>query len=381
MEKVVTARLVWYFEHNNLFNPSQSGFRQGRSTADHISRIYTDANIQLHNQGITKAIFIDLEKAFDMIWHDGLKQKLLKYGLNGHILNWISKFLANRTFQVNIESALSDTFHLENGTPQGSVISPILFDIMINDIPFTNKIESSLYADDCAIWASGRNESFINKYLQENVDILQKWCDTWGFQISHSKTQGINFTLKAKLLNTKLKLRKDNITFTDNIKFLGVTFDRRLTFKAHIKNVADRCNKLFNILKCLSGTSWGGGKDLLLLVYRGLIRSVMDYASFIYLNVSASNIQILHVELGELSVCLRHKLLNIVYAIKVINSNNHPSYKIFKNPVYTKYTTKLLTSIHQEYIDDINLPVSGFYIPPQPPWQVPRVNIDTSLTT
>ena len=120
---------------------------------------------------------------------------------------------------------------------------------MINDIPFTDKIQCSLYADDCAIWAGGRNKSVINGHLQENLNIMQKWCDMWGFKISHTKTQGIIFTRKLKLLKTSLTLGKDKIAFTDTVKFLGVTFDHRLTFKAHIKNIADRCNKRFNILK------------------------------------------------------------------------------------------------------------------------------------
>lgn len=402
MEKIITPRLTWFLESNSLLNLQQSGFRQGRCTSDHIARIYTAANHSLHSQELTKAIFIDIQKAFDMVWHDGLLTKLYDMGINGHMFNWISNFLSNRTFQVCVGSALSETFHLENGTPQGSVISPILFAIMINDIPFRQNIQYSLFADDLAIWDSGPDEKAINKNLQDNLNILIHWCEEWGFKISPSKTQGIVFTKKRKLLSDKLTLDLEPIIFTNKIKYLGVTFDRLLTFNAHVQDVVNKCNRRFNIIKCLAGTTWGTGKHSLLIVYRGLIRSILEYSCFIYANVSRSTfhkleliqnkclrlicgayrstpIPALHVELGELPLPLRFKFLNITYAIKCINAQSHPSKSVFDIPLHTIYPTTSLSEIYQEYVDRFDTSVAGLYVPPQPPWHLPKLNIDVNL--
>lgn len=402
MEKVITSRLVWYLESHGLFCDAQSGFRQGRTTHDHISKLYNDANIQLKHQGLMKAIFVDLEKAFDMVWHDGLLCKLDRLGVNGNMFNWIQKFLFRRTFQVMIGSSLSEEFILENGTPQGSVISPILFSIMVNDIPFDTTISKSLYADDVALWAIGADEADVNRKLQHNLNILSNWCDQWGFKISTKKTQAITFTRKRKRLDTRLILNGDVVTFTDEVKFLGVTFDKTLTFSSHIKSVIAKCNKRYNLLKCLSGTSWGASKETLLITYRGLIRSILDYASYIYTNISAKNRELLEriqnkslrlicgatpktpnsatqVDLGELPLKLRWDFLNIIYAIKVVESRTHPAYEAFRNIYHTNIPTKTLGLLYQTYVDSIDLPYICFRIPPQPPWHRPRVKVDTGL--
>ena len=102
------------------------------------------------NKGGTLAVFLDLEKAFDLMWREGLLLKLEKLGVRGKILKWIHSFLNNREAMVRVGSTLSDPVLLENGTPQGSVLSPLLFIVMMGDIPCqeTHGIRTSIFADD-----------------------------------------------------------------------------------------------------------------------------------------------------------------------------------------------------------------------------------------
>ena len=102
---------------------------------------------------------MDIEKAYDMIWKDGLLFKILnQMKITGKMYNWIKDFLKNRKFQVRINHTLSKKYNIENGTPQGSSISPWLFLIMINDIKLSNsKVHLSLFADDIAIWMETKN--------------------------------------------------------------------------------------------------------------------------------------------------------------------------------------------------------------------------------
>ena len=112
----------------------QSGFRKGRNTMDAIMRLGTEVRKAQENKETVIAVFFDIEKAYDMMWKEGLMIKLHMMGVGGKTFNWIKDFLDGRTIQVRIGSEISNQFDVQNGTPQGSVISPLLFSIMINDI-------------------------------------------------------------------------------------------------------------------------------------------------------------------------------------------------------------------------------------------------------
>ena len=113
-----------------------------------------------------------------MVWRTGLLYKMSKLGIKGYMLAWISSFLSTRTFQVRVGSTLSNVFSLENGIPQGSVLSPILFSIMINDLPEHINSNINIFADDSCIWQSGLKLSEVTEKLQDSLDNISRWCKT-----------------------------------------------------------------------------------------------------------------------------------------------------------------------------------------------------------
>ena len=135
MERLVTDRLSYYLETNNILTNVQTGFRKNRSATDQIIRLQDEINRSLRTGSHTLGVFIDFERAFDMLWHKGVLIKLKKAGISGKMFCWINSFLSNRTIQVKVGNALSNTKTLDNGTPQGSPLSPLLFLLAINDLP------------------------------------------------------------------------------------------------------------------------------------------------------------------------------------------------------------------------------------------------------
>ena len=181
MERMVSTRLRWWMETNNLFNKFQSGSRKHRCTTDQILRLADDAHQAIHTRQCTLAVMLDLEKAFDLVLHRGLLYKMEKLGLKGNILQFVADFLTNRTIRVRIGTSVSNPYPLQNGTPQGSVISLLLFLIMINDIDIPeNNVQLSLFADDSAAWKSGRSVKTLCKDVQAYLAVAAPAIDKVG---------------------------------------------------------------------------------------------------------------------------------------------------------------------------------------------------------
>lgn len=409
MEKLVATRLAYFVEKHNILNNVQSGFRKGRSTVDHIIRLQDTINKYNHNKGFTVGVFIDFESAFPMLWRNGLLIKLKKYGITGNIFTFISNFLANRTLQVKVGSSLSNTYTLDNGTAQGSMISPLLFLLMINDLPDTlHDVETSLFADDSCIFKSGKNLKHIVNSIQQNLLEISKWCDLWGFKINTSKTVAVVFTHRS-CEQIKLTLHNKELQVDKKAKFLGLIFDSKLTWSEHIKYIEDKCKKRINLMRAVAGNQWGASKKTLLTIYRVLIRSVIDYGSIAY-NSATDNVKrrldviqhralriacgafcgtasaALQVETGEPPLAVRRKEQELKYAVKVKATPDHPakattefhwttlSKRFTSNnlPLYNK-TLEYFT---QSEVDNVNSPK----IPDDPPWHLKPCLVDTSLT-
>ncbi len=208
MEKMITDRLMYSMEKNNFFSPYQSGFRRGRGTMDSIIKLDSDIRKALINKETIIAVFFDVEKAYDMLWKEGLLIKLDQIGIGGRIYNWIKEFLIERNIKVKVGEYISREGSIENGTPQGSVISPLLFIIMINDVFATigENINKSLFADDGALWLRGRNVEYIVNKMQTVLISVEKWSYKWGLTFSVDKTKYIFFTNKRRSIDLKLKL-------------------------------------------------------------------------------------------------------------------------------------------------------------------------------
>ena len=125
----------------------------------------------------TLTAFLDLEKAFDLVWREGLLLKIGKLGVKGRMLKWIQSFLSNREARVRIGSTLSDSVSLENGTPQGCVSSTLLFLVMMSDIPSqeSHGLRTSVFADDVAVWISGKDPYTMHGYLQTRLNEIHRF--------------------------------------------------------------------------------------------------------------------------------------------------------------------------------------------------------------
>jgi hypothetical protein len=177
LEKMISKRLLWFLEHNNLLSIFQSGFRKNRSTLDNLAYLESEIMEAFANRKYLISLFFDNSKAYDRTWRRLVLTSMLKMGLKGHIVHFVKNFFKNRTFQVLIGNSKSSPRVLQNGLLQGSVISVTLFILTINDI-FQNihpSIRTMMYCDDLCISLNGNAIPDMQLTLQNTLNALHLW--------------------------------------------------------------------------------------------------------------------------------------------------------------------------------------------------------------
>ena len=414
MERMINRRLVWYLESHNLLTNVQCGFRSRRSTVDHLVRFETFCREAfIHNQHLV-SVFFDLEKAYDTTWKHGIMKDLHGFGLRGRLPNFISSFLKDRSFKVRVGSTFSDSHPQEMDVPQGSILSVTLFSVKINSITQCLKpgVDCSLYVDDFQICYRSSNMSIIERRLQLCLNKLQQWATDNGFRFSKTKTVCMHICQKKGLhLDPQLFLDQCPIPVVEETKFLGVIFDRRLSFVPHLKYVKKKALKALNIFKIVGNTEWGADRKVMLRLYRSLIRSKLDYGCIVYGSARKSYLQMLdpihnqglrlclgafrtspveslYVDAHEPCLGARRAKLSLQYATKIKSLPKHPAHNaVFDNKYMKMFDARpnairtfglrikqFLTASNIDFSDILETP-SYFILPP---WCVkpPKIVLD-----
>lgn len=282
-------------------------------------------------------------------------------GLRGNLPIFLQNFLRKRFFQVRVGNVLSDNFTQDEGVPQGSVLSVILFIIKINGIikQLPPYVHGSLFVDDFQIHCAGEDMNFITRQMQLAVNNINNWTKKNGFVISKEKTVGMHFCRRRGLhLDPKILLETRRIPMIGETKFLGLIFDTKLNFKSHIGKLKRKCLQSLNILKVLTHTTWGADRTAMLKIYKALVRSKLDYGCEIYGSTAKSYLKALdtvhhqgvRISLGafrtspiesllsmanEPSLEQRRQALSLNYFFKIKSIENHPSLNSVLNPIYS----------------------------------------------
>ena len=406
---MLNTRLTWFLESKNRLPKFQSGFRQSRSTIDNIIALEQRIRKGWSERKKTFAVFLDMKKAFDSVWIPGLLKKLAKLGITGLMLFWLKNFLIGRSFRVRVGSTLSESRPLFAGVPQGSILSPLLFNIMLIDFPRPcRNIQTLLYADDIEVDVAADSGIEAKRQLQPFLRKIGEWAVKWKFEFAIEKSVLVTFSRDAASHPPSLKLMGRLIPAADSTKFLGMHLDRKLIWKEHINKVIEKIIKANNIFAVLAKRRFGPSIQTLVLLYKTLIRSQADYGLIVYgvaakthmdkldaaLRISLRTIlgapkstptEILYSELGLEPTPTRRKWLAARYALRLgrkpLNIAYESAYVAASGPsTLTPSHTQCLSSIIQRVrsIDRQAFALQpdsrpSFFSPP--PWQPPLVNV------
>jgi hypothetical protein len=280
-EKILFNHIYSFLKDNGLLNQNQSGFIPGDSTINQLISICNKIHCQLDTDDEVLAVFLDLSKAFDKVWHKGLLYKLKRIGITGKLLEWIESYLTNRKQQVVINGSKSDILELYAGVPQGSVLGPLLFLVYINDLSDGLSGGTFLFADDSSIFHNvNRNLRECIIRMNRDLEIVNKWAKQWLVTINAIKTVFMLFsTTRPNLQVSPLRLGTSTLVQVFSHKHLGLTITPNLSWNEHIQSIIAKANKRLFIMKYFK---YRLSRETLSICYLSFIRPVVEYGDLLY---------------------------------------------------------------------------------------------------
>lgn len=279
VERIINRRLVEVLESNNLLDPRQYAFRQGRGIDLYLVDLEANIDEAIVKKQHSELAVLDISKAYDCISNKAIFDQLVKWGVSGRLLNYVRDFLKQRFFRIAVGGTLSERKKQTNGVPQGSVLAVTLFVIGMDSI-FSKFPKSAgarvpkifVYADDIVILVSGLNQKAVRKALQKAIIWISEWARSRGLLIAAEKSKLIHICTKSKHSTIPdIVLNGNAIPTVNNLTVLGVTLNSRFTFRQHAITVKKACNNRINLLRNIGHHLVGGSRKTLLYIGKAMI--------------------------------------------------------------------------------------------------------------
>lgn len=261
-EKLFLRRLSKTIDELHSLPPEQFGFRPEHNTTLAVAKVAQDASLAFNSKHSTAILLLDIEKAFDKVWHKGLIYKLYaEHNIPLYFTSLINSYLQDRTFAIKLHNATSATKAIRAGVPQGTVLSPTLFSLYIADIPKTEQTKILMYADDTAIYSSAFAMEDARVAINRHVNIIKPYLDTWKIKLNVPKSELLVVTRKRTNIDFNPPLQIDNIQIETKtqVKYLGIILDKTLRGLPQVNHTLTKAHvaetKLATLLRpssCLS---------------------------------------------------------------------------------------------------------------------------------
>lgn len=289
LEKIVAEKINVYLEKHTILSPDQFGFRRGRTTDDQLLLTYNFVSSGLDAGYVVDVVLFDFSKAFDVVNHPVLLQKLQSIGITGSLLVWIASFLVGRSMRVSVAGVKSSPRDVKSGVPQGSVLGPLLFLLYVNYLPSSILNHCKIFADDLKIYLRYCPSSVVSLAVgtsscQNDIDNICEVASSWGLDLNKKKCVVLRFqrgTVPWQHIGTLSEyfLQGHTITRVDKHKDLGVLVDSCLRFHPHIRSVVNKAAGMSaNFLKSTLCRS----QVFMQTLYKTHIRPLLEYASCVW---------------------------------------------------------------------------------------------------
>jgi hypothetical protein len=279
-ERVVYIHLYRYLKANRLLTWKNSGFKELDSAMNQLLYITDKIHRALEEGKEICLVFLDISKAFDRVWHSGLLHKLRCLGIEGNLFEWLSDYLTNRRIRAVINGQKSDWQNTTAGVPQGSILGPLLFLVFINDITVNIESDIHLFADDTSLMDIIDNHILSYAKLNRDLNRLSSWAKKWMVTFNATKTVYLQVTRKINPAPKPI-LRLNGVVVREVLthKHLGLTFNGTLSWADHISQVVTKAARCIGLLRRISRDV---PRQCLEILYKAMIRPILEYADIIY---------------------------------------------------------------------------------------------------
>lgn len=286
MERVID----WYIKESVItvrpLDTHQYAYQSERSTETAVHKIVQKAEEAMENGQYALLTLIDVEGAFNNAPMETMMNGMKKFPIDESVMKWIDKVLSSRIVQVDMEGGQVER-DVKRGTPQGGVISPMIWNMTIDPLlKHIRKEHSSVhiqaFADDVALMVTGIDPDMMRLLMQAALTDTTIWCKDNGLGVNPSKTEAIMFTLKRNWKRTPLILEGVKIPLKENVKYLGITLDQKLNWTAHVEEKVKKMQRLLYQGKRIMGKSWGVTPAAAKWIYTAVVRPILAYGCVIW---------------------------------------------------------------------------------------------------
>ena len=287
MERIIHKYMFNFYRETDFITPFQSGFIPKDSTVNQLLSLYHSICLALDEGKEIRAVFCDVSKAFDRVWHEGLLFKLHRSRIQGRLFQWLSDYLSDRRQRVVLSGAMSDIVSIKAGVPQGSILGPLLFLVYINDIVSDINSPIRLFADDTTLYIVVDDPQRAADALNSDLDQIQSWANKWLVTFNPMKTESLLFSRKTtQPTHPNIYMNNVQINEVSTHKHLGVVFSKNCSWHEHIVLTMKKAWQRIYIMRSFKFTL---DRRSLEIFYFSFIRPVLEYADVVWDNLTQSD--------------------------------------------------------------------------------------------
>ncbi|XP_055698849.1 uncharacterized protein LOC129799159 [Phlebotomus papatasi] len=260
------------------------GYLSGRSTNTALSELIYAVEGSLEAKEVALCAFIDISGAFDSTNFDMVLEASRNKNINQFIIDWMTAMLRSRTVETG-EGQDRVAARVTQGCPQGGVLSPLMWSLVIDGLLTElseNGIRATGYADDLVIIIRGKHDKIISSCMQHDLNIISKWCQNAGLKINPSKTTLVPFTRRRKVNLDNILLEGTIIEIKQEVKYLGLMLDSKLTWNAHITCITNKSIKALWTCRKMVGQKWGLKPHIIVWIYESIVRPIIAYGCLVW---------------------------------------------------------------------------------------------------
>ena len=279
-ERIIFKELFNHFHQNQLFTKCQPGFLPGDSCISRLLSIVHKINSSFDCDPTidVSGVFLDISKAFDKVWHEGILFKLKTHGVNGEVLTLLTNYLHERYQRVLLNEKTSSWELVKSGVPPGSLLGSLLFFTYIHDMSYNLKSNYKIFADDISLFCKVFDKHVSCGTLNKDLELINNWAFQWKMQFNpdrYKQVQELYFSKKpGNQKSLDLTFNKSNVA-SSPVKHLGMLLDSHLNFNEHVQSKTNKCYKII-------GLSIQLPREALLRICKSFVRPNLDYGDIIF---------------------------------------------------------------------------------------------------